>query len=196
MNDTKVISKRNECGCYDNHCNCKNTFEEVVNGDKNIRGARSSYMYSFGYHLDDDFGYWDIGESGDENFISEIQIDQDKDLAIKVLNLNGIELKKYDCLDDASTYTKCILHLITLFDLKKNILKYSKGNLGKLSRQIIYEITDVLEEERQREIAYDPNFGDKKLCICGHPYYRHFDTYDDMEPIGCKYCECMEFKEA
>lgn len=35
---------------------------------------------------------------------------------------------------------------------------------------------------------YDPNFGDNKECLCGHPYYRHFDTYDDMAPVGCKYC--------
>lgn len=38
------------------------------------------------------------------------------------------------------------------------------------------------------EIPYDSNFGDDKACECGHPYYRHFDTYDDMAPIGCKYC--------
>jgi len=35
---------------------------------------------------------------------------------------------------------------------------------------------------------YDPNFGDEMMCQCGHPYYRHFDTYDDMSPVGCKYC--------
>ena len=37
---------------------------------------------------------------------------------------------------------------------------------------------------------YDKEFGDDKICQCGHPYYRHFDTYDNMSPIGCKYCEC------
>lgn len=35
---------------------------------------------------------------------------------------------------------------------------------------------------------YDPNYGDNNECLCGHEYYRHFDTYDDMAPIGCKYC--------
>jgi hypothetical protein len=39
--------------------------------------------------------------------------------------------------------------------------------------------------------AYDPNFGDDRLCTCGHPYYRHFDTYEDMYPIGCKYCHSI-----
>lgn len=43
---------------------------------------------------------------------------------------------------------------------------------------------------------YDPSFGDDKICACGHPYYRHFDTYDDMYPVGCKYCyDCLTFKD-
>jgi hypothetical protein len=46
------------------------------------------------------------------------------------------------------------------------------------------------------DIKYDRNFGDNKRCECGHPYYRHFDTYEDMAPIGCKYCQCSRFKEA
>ena len=42
---------------------------------------------------------------------------------------------------------------------------------------------------------YDSSFGDDRICACGHPYYRHFDTYDDMYPLGCKYCGCMTFQE-
>ena len=43
---------------------------------------------------------------------------------------------------------------------------------------------------------YDPNFGDQKLCKCGHHYYRHFDSYEDMNPVGCKYCgiNCLTFQ--
>lgn len=41
---------------------------------------------------------------------------------------------------------------------------------------------------------YDPNYGDNNECLCGHPYYRHFDTYDDMAAIGCKYCYKYEDK--
>lgn len=43
---------------------------------------------------------------------------------------------------------------------------------------------------------YDENFGDDRICKCGHPYYRHFDSYDDMKPIGCKYCACFIFDGA
>jgi hypothetical protein len=42
--------------------------------------------------------------------------------------------------------------------------------------------------------AYNPNYGDDIECECGHPYYRHFDTYENMDPCGCKYCTCYHFK--
>jgi hypothetical protein len=41
---------------------------------------------------------------------------------------------------------------------------------------------------------YNPNYGDDRVCECGHPYYRHFDTYEDMLAVGCKYCGCWVFK--
>ena len=45
------------------------------------------------------------------------------------------------------------------------------------------------------EKKYNVKYGDDKICKCGHPYYRHFDTYEDMSVIGCKYCACFYFKE-
>lgn len=44
--------------------------------------------------------------------------------------------------------------------------------------------------------SYDKNFGYDKICICTHPYNRHFDSYDHMKPVGCKYCVCSYFIEA
>jgi hypothetical protein len=55
------------------------------------------------------------------------------------------------------------------------------------------EITQLKPASSQPEVVYDPNFGDDKVCQCGHPYYRHFDTYEDMYPVGCKYCGCDRF---
>lgn len=43
--------------------------------------------------------------------------------------------------------------------------------------------------------VYNPYYGDDRICKCGHPYYRHFDSYDNMENVGCKYCDCLEFVE-
>ena len=43
--------------------------------------------------------------------------------------------------------------------------------------------------------SYNPKYGDDRMCVCGHKYYRHFDTYEDMRAVGCKYCECHDFNE-
>jgi len=50
-----------------------------------------------------------------------------------------------------------------------------------------------LEEIGNR--CYNPEYGDSRICECGHTYYRHFDTYENMSPCGCKYCGCHTFKE-
>lgn len=42
--------------------------------------------------------------------------------------------------------------------------------------------------------AYDKKMGDDKICICGHTYFQHFDSFMDMEHIGCKYCNCKNFE--
>lgn len=42
--------------------------------------------------------------------------------------------------------------------------------------------------------SYDRKIGDDKLCICGHTYFQHFDSFRDMEHIGCKYCNCKNFE--
>jgi len=55
-----------------------------------------------------------------------------------------------------------------------------------------YIIVERVEIDRK----YNQNYGDDMVCICGHTYYRHFDSYEDMEAVGCKYCGCYEFKEA
>ena len=43
--------------------------------------------------------------------------------------------------------------------------------------------------------SYNPKFGDDIDCVCGHPYERHFDRYEGMEAVGCKYCACLSFIE-
>ena len=47
----------------------------------------------------------------------------------------------------------------------------------------------------RENMEYNPDYGDKRICICGDPYHRHFDSYEDMAAIGCKYCPCVHFVE-
>ena len=53
----------------------------------------------------------------------------------------------------------------------------------------------LYEQEIIIHKKYNPAYGDDRICKCGHPYYRHFDTYDNMDPCGCKYCNCYDFVE-
>lgn len=53
----------------------------------------------------------------------------------------------------------------------------------------------IITERIVLDMAYNPEYGDNRMCICGHAYIRHFDPYEEMEPAGCKYCGCFEFVE-
>lgn len=50
--------------------------------------------------------------------------------------------------------------------------------------------------EVTRERAHNPGYDPEALCVCGHPYYRHFDWMGGdppgtrNDPVGCKYCGC------
>lgn len=50
-------------------------------------------------------------------------------------------------------------------------------------------------EVRTVERRYNPAYGDDRVCECGHAYHRHFDSYDEMADVGCKYCDCHDFRE-
>ena len=53
----------------------------------------------------------------------------------------------------------------------------------------------ITEEEIVIHRKYNPKYGDDRICKCGHPYYRHFDSYEEMYNCGCKYCGCHTFEE-
>jgi hypothetical protein len=79
-----------------------------------------------------------------------------------------------------------------------------KGNVGRNSppKSLPPEPCNLLKEEPYLWepkttiiLKYNSNYGDGRVCKCGHIYYRHFDPYEDMEAVGCKYCMCNEFVE-
>lgn len=53
----------------------------------------------------------------------------------------------------------------------------------------------LIKEVTIKERHYNPEYGDNRICECGHTYYRHFDSWDEMRPVGCKYCNCFTFRE-
>lgn len=64
------------------------------------------------------------------------------------------------------------------------------GDITLLPRQ---RMRALQYHESSHPCIYDETYGADKLCECGHPYYRHFDTYDNMRHCGCKYCGCWSF---
>lgn len=53
----------------------------------------------------------------------------------------------------------------------------------------------IVKIKKIKIFKYNKNYGDDRICECGHSYYRHFDTYENMRPVGCKYCACYRFVE-
>jgi len=70
---------------------------------------------------------------------------------------------------------------------------YNQETSLKLVKNGVEPYLEGIITEQTRK--YNPNYGDDRICKCGHPYYRHFDTYEDMYPCGCKYCGCRDFEE-
>lgn len=70
----------------------------------------------------------------------------------------------------------------------------------ELSRRMLRDSPDepyMLVEITFLIRRYNPEFGDERLCQCGHPYHRHFDDFEDEDEqdVGCKYCRCSTFTE-
>lgn len=81
-----------------------------------------------------------------------------------------------------------------------NICQYClKEKLGDFIRKVEHPVSsDVPYIEKHTfnsELLYNKDYGDDRMCICGHPYYRHFDPFYDNIAIGCKFCSCDKFEE-
>jgi hypothetical protein len=74
--------------------------------------------------------------------------------------------------------------------MKKLVTAYEGGERIDTSGPYLCSYVITIENK------YNPNYDNDKLCKCGHSYYRHFDSYEDMDPVGCKYCGCQNFELA
>ena len=83
--------------------------------------------------------------------------------------------------------------------LDNGLAKYARvldSNLKRTRTVSNEERPYILEQVTTTVYKYNPNYGDDRVCQCGHRYYRHFDTYENMSNVGCKYCWCHDFQEA
>jgi hypothetical protein len=88
----------------------------------------------------------------------------------------------------------------TYLEMKKLIAEYEEQQLKKSDEieKVIVELPylEAVDVEINQYVRYNPKYGDNRECECGHSYYRHFDSYEQMDAVGCKYCECYNFIEA
>ncbi len=72
--------------------------------------------------------------------------------------------------------------LVVRAQVLENPFSYDSFDLNRLVK--------ALTDERGK---FDPEHPEIPCHACTHMYHRHFDTYADMEPVGCKYCDCETF---
>jgi hypothetical protein len=77
-----------------------------------------------------------------------------------------------------------------IFEIKNTITKMI-AEFNEKHKDEPYLLENIFVIKRK----YNPNYDNDKTCICGHPYHRHFDSYENMEAVGCKYCGCNNFEE-
>lgn len=75
--------------------------------------------------------------------------------------------------------------------LKRILSNHESSSSREISQiiDIVYEINNAVGR------LWNPEYNQSERCTCGHPYERHFDGYDDMRAVGCKYCECFTFSK-
>jgi len=87
----------------------------------------------------------------------------------------------------------CIVYYLTESDDKIVTEVLGRIKEGSNTQEDLSRLAAALTDHRQ---VWDEKHDQDALCAkCGHAYYRHFDTYADMEPVGCKYCSCDAFVE-
>lgn len=97
---------------------------------------------------------------------------------------SGMPLILPVCHEEIHDETIGIISDSTFYALSDHILK---SNSKK--EPYVESVTFTLDK------SYNPDYGDNRICKCGHPYFRHFDSWDDNEACECKYCSCFTFEE-
>jgi DNA-directed RNA polymerase subunit RPC12/RpoP len=90
----------------------------------------------------------------------------------------------------SSTYVRTEDH-----EAERNRLLDEIEQLKQETFALEYSLSNEAGEYPDRK-AWDKEHDQEVDCSeCGHPYYRHFDSYENNRPVGCKYCECRIFQE-
>lgn len=78
-------------------------------------------------------------------------------------------------------------HLYWLETEQTQTVKQISDNAGPY---LVYEVKRSLKAH-----GWNRDYNQEAVCKCGHAYYRHFDTWEEMYPCGCKYCDDCDIFE-
>jgi hypothetical protein len=95
----------------------------------------------------------------------------------------------------ASKTRKEFQHFLSALSGPPSSKGVSRVGPGGKTKRLIGDGAYVLVTRIKKTLEYNPEYGDNRTCKCDHPYERHFDSYDNMRSVGCKYCPCFRFKE-
>jgi hypothetical protein len=103
-----------------------------------------------------------------------------------LLLFDGNEMRVFNSVHSPKKLDSTIEEVLNNIDNDKidNAITLCENILRRSNQPYLINFT----EESFLELKFNPNFGDDKECECKHSYYRHFDPYENMENVGCKYC--------
>ena len=135
-------------------------------------------------------------DSTPDEIIQELQ-KQVVELRRQITHKDDVLMQKNIALD-ALHYVWCSggcetgMHRNTDAVITEELVVEAERNTARMRRHL----NNRYCRENPHVMMYDKEYGDERLCECGHPYYRHFDAYDNnMMMVGCKYCACGLFQE-
>ena len=128
---------------------------------------------------------------------------EEKDMII--ISINKLDKLKNDLLNlvnkvgkgDSFTKNKVVDGQIEIID---KIIKIARLEMNDIKHNTYISLKSETSEPYieglniGREIEWNSKYPQNTECECGHTYYRHFDSYEEMDACGCKYCGCYGFK--
>lgn len=109
-----------------------------------------------------------------------------------MLSLNGVEFTDaeldvmFRALDSFGSLSVMVSGQIVLHGPGDK--EYHEGNAAACSSAL----KKLLKVRLGTPPSWDSARDQEAECVeCEHPYFRHFDSYDEMRPVGCKYCSCL-----
>ena len=80
------------------------------------------------------------------------------------------------------------------WELERRIPSVDEGKFGCQHDRQHLDPHPIPDDCPKLTVIYNPDYGDNRMCKCGHPYGHHWDSSEGYI-FGCEYCDCDKFVE-